>query len=181
LTNIKTGLDISGGARALIKAQEFDLSPQEAEELARIVENRLNVYGIEDIKVDLFFANDYEIIIFGSYAGRTADKRSDIDIAIITREHDRQKCIDIWKETFGKAPDVYDIKIFELLPLQIKASAMHKFEVVFGNRLDISEYFYAYRKLWNDVKHRIETNRFSSMREKLILLKRWQKIYEKHI
>lgn len=89
---------------------------------------------------DLSFAKDYEIIIFGSYASKTADKRSDIDIAIITREHDRQKCIEIWRGTFG-------------------------------NRLDISEYFYGYRKLWNDVKHRIETNRFSSMREKLIVLK----------
>jgi len=52
LTNIKTGLDISGGARALIKAQDLDLSSKEAEELAKIIENRLNVYGIEDIKVD---------------------------------------------------------------------------------------------------------------------------------
>ena len=51
LTNIKTGLDISGGARALIQAQEIELSSKDSEELARIVENRLNVYGIEDIKV----------------------------------------------------------------------------------------------------------------------------------
>jgi predicted nucleotidyltransferase len=137
--------------------------------------------SIEDIKRDLSFAKDYEVIIFGSYASKTADKRSDIDISIITREHDRHKCIEIWKKTFGKAPDVYDIKIFELLPLRIKASAMRKFEVVFGNRLDISEYFYGYRKLWNDVKHRIESNRFRSMREKVTALKRRQKIYEKHI
>jgi uncharacterized protein len=128
--------------------------------------------SIEDIKGDLSFAKDYEVIIFGSYAGRTADKRSDIDIAIITRQNDRKKCVEIWKETFGRAQDVYDIKIFELLPLQIKASAMRKFEVVYGNRLDISEYFYGYRKLWNDVKHRIETNRFRSMREKVTALKR---------
>ena len=52
MTNIKTGLDISGGARALVRAQEIDLSSKDAEELARIIENRLNVYGIEDIKVD---------------------------------------------------------------------------------------------------------------------------------
>ena len=52
LTNIKTGLDISGGARALLKAQDLELSSQDTEELARIIENRLNVYGIEDIKVD---------------------------------------------------------------------------------------------------------------------------------
>lgn len=127
--------------------------------------------SIADIKADLSFAKDYEVIIFGSFAGKTADKRSDIDIAIITRQPDRQKCIEIWKETFGRTPNVYDIKIFELLPLRIKASAMRKFEVIFGNRLDISEYFYGYRKLWNDVKHRIEMNRFRSMKEKVTVLK----------
>ena len=127
--------------------------------------------SIEGIKADLPFAKDYEVIIFGSFAGKTADKRSDIDIAIITRQPDRQKCIEIWKATFGRAPDVYDIKIFELHPLRIKSSAMRKFEVIFGNRLDISEYFYGYRKLWNDVKHRIETNRFMSMKEKVTVLK----------
>jgi predicted nucleotidyltransferase len=37
--------------------------------------------SIEDIKSDLSFAKDYEVIIFGSYAGKTADKRLDIDIA----------------------------------------------------------------------------------------------------
>lgn len=72
----------------------------------------------------------------------------------------------------GKVPDVYDIKIFELLPLPVKASVIRKFEMVFGNRLDISEYFYDYRKIWNDTKHRIEENRFKSMKEKIMVLKR---------
>jgi|TARA_Y100000310_G_scaffold167546_2_gene167423 preprotein translocase subunit SecD len=52
LTSLKTGLDISGGARALVQAEDRELSSRDSEELARILENRLNVYGIEDIKVD---------------------------------------------------------------------------------------------------------------------------------
>ena len=55
LTNIKTGLDISGGARALINAQDRELSLEDSKELARIIKNRLNVYGIEDIKVDSIY------------------------------------------------------------------------------------------------------------------------------
>ena len=51
-TNIKFGLDLAGGARALVKAQDFDLSSIQAKELADVIKNRLNVYGIEDIKVD---------------------------------------------------------------------------------------------------------------------------------
>jgi len=50
-TNLKLGLDLEGGARALIKAQEFDLSPDETKELSDVIGNRLNVYGIEDIKI----------------------------------------------------------------------------------------------------------------------------------
>lgn len=126
----------------------------------------------QDIKNDLSFVKNYNVVIFGSYAAKKADIRSDIDIAVITGDENREKCMDIRREIMGKAPDVYDIKIFELLPLRIKASVIHRHEVVFGNRYDISEYFYKFRKLWNDMKHRIDENRFGSMREKAMALKR---------
>lgn len=126
---------------------------------------------LQDIKNDLSFVKDYKVVVFGSYANKKSDKRSDIDIAVITGEESRERCIDIWRELMGKAPDVYDIKVFELLPLRIKASVIQRYEVVFGNRHDISEYFYNFRKLWNDTKHRIEENRFRSMKEKLMALK----------
>lgn len=128
--------------------------------------------SLAEIKADLYFLRDYEVVVFGSYAAKRADKRSDIDVAVITRENDRERCIDIWGGFLGKAQDIYDIKIFELLPLQIKASVIKSYEVVYGNRGDISEYFYGFRKLWNDVKHRIEENRFRSMEEKVMALKR---------
>lgn len=44
-SNIKTGLDLSGGSRALVKAQDKELSSSEINDLISIVENRLNVYG----------------------------------------------------------------------------------------------------------------------------------------
>lgn len=49
----------------------------------------------------------------------------------------------------------YDVKIFELLPLRIKMSIIKDHIVVYGNELELSEYFYHYRKLWMDSKHRI--------------------------
>ncbi len=51
-TNLKLGLDLSGGARALVKAQDFSLSSDQSKELADVIKNRLNVYGLEDIKVN---------------------------------------------------------------------------------------------------------------------------------
>lgn len=50
-TNIKTGLDLTGGARALVKAKDQDLTSQELTDLIDVTRNRLNVYGISDVKV----------------------------------------------------------------------------------------------------------------------------------
>lgn len=127
---------------------------------------------LQEIKTDLSSLTNYEVVVFGSYARKKADKRSDIDIAVITREQNRNRCIEIWRETLGHTPDIYDIKIFELLPLHIQASTIQRYEVVFGNRLDISEYFYNFRKIWNDTRHRLEENQFQSTREKIKVLER---------
>jgi len=50
-SNIKTGLDLSGGSRALVKAKEKDLSSSELSDLISVVSNRLNVYGIADVQI----------------------------------------------------------------------------------------------------------------------------------
>ena len=50
-TNIKTGLDLSGGSRALIEAEGKKLSSNEVDDLIAVIENRFNVYGISDIKI----------------------------------------------------------------------------------------------------------------------------------
>ncbi len=137
--------------------------------------------NLQDIRTDLSFIRDYEVVIFGSYADKKADKRSDIDIAVITRKKDRNSCMEIWKEIMGKAPGIYDIKIFELLPLHIKASLTRNYEVVFGNRLDISEYFYDFRKLWNDMKYRFKENQFQSAKEKIMALERYRHSLRRNI
>lgn len=50
-TNLKTGLDISGGARALVKAQNLSLTSSELNDLVDITSNRLNTFGLTDLKV----------------------------------------------------------------------------------------------------------------------------------
>jgi len=50
-TNIKLGLDLRGGARALIQAKDKKLSSSELGDLVAVVSNRLNVYGLTDVKV----------------------------------------------------------------------------------------------------------------------------------
>lgn len=49
-TRIQTGLDLRGGARAFIKS-ETPLTDQELDDLIDISEQRLNVYGLSDVKI----------------------------------------------------------------------------------------------------------------------------------
>jgi len=69
-TNIKTGLDLSGGARALVKAKNIELSSSQLSDLISITENRFNTYGIADVRVisvkDLSGKNYMEISIAGA-------------------------------------------------------------------------------------------------------------------
>ncbi|MBU2504018.1 MAG: PDZ domain-containing protein [Nanoarchaeota archaeon] len=50
-TNLKLGLDLIGGSRALVQAKDKELSDSEATELVEITQNRLNEFGLSDIKV----------------------------------------------------------------------------------------------------------------------------------
>jgi len=50
-THIKLGLDLSGGSRALVKAENKTLSSNEIADLVSITSNRLNEFGLTDLKV----------------------------------------------------------------------------------------------------------------------------------
>lgn len=50
-TSLKMGLDLAGGARAMVQAEDRELSAGEINDLVEITTNRLNVYGLSDIKV----------------------------------------------------------------------------------------------------------------------------------
>jgi len=49
-TNIQTGLDLQGGARALVKPEK-ELNSEELQDLILVSTERLNVYGISDVTV----------------------------------------------------------------------------------------------------------------------------------
>ncbi len=50
-TRLKLGLDLVGGSRALVTAENKSLSEQELNDLISVVSQRLNVYGISDVTV----------------------------------------------------------------------------------------------------------------------------------
>lgn len=50
-TRIQTGLDIRGGARALVTAQNQQLTQQDIQDLISISQQRLNLYGLSDVSL----------------------------------------------------------------------------------------------------------------------------------
>lgn len=50
-TTLKLGLDLIGGSRALVKAENKTLSQSEVQDLVDITQNRLNEFGLTDLKV----------------------------------------------------------------------------------------------------------------------------------
>ncbi len=71
---------------------------------------------------------------------------------------------------------MYDLRLFELLPLKIKASVMNNYTVLYGELPDISEYFYYYRKLWGDCKHRVAAGQFESYKEQVAAIRRFNRV-----
>ena len=50
-TNFKLGLDLAGGSKALVQAQDKKLTKAELNDLVEITQNRFNEFGLTDIKV----------------------------------------------------------------------------------------------------------------------------------
>ncbi len=121
--------------------------------------------NLDKIRKDLSFLYGREVVLFGSYVTGDFGPRSDIDVAIITRLQDRREMMDIRMEVSGRAPEGYDIQVFEQLPLVIKGSIIENFEVLFGNPLDIGMYFYHIRKIWEDFRYRMEVPTVDEIRK----------------
>lgn len=113
--------------------------------------------------------NDFEkykdscfgILLYGSVAKREETSRSDIDVCLVKPEKG------IHNEVLSSLGGKYDIKVFEDLPLYIKMDVIKNHEVIFGDELELSEYFYEYRKIWKDMEPRIKKNQFQNIEEKI--------------
>ena len=69
-SNLKLGLDLAGGARALVQAENHSLTQSELSDLVQITQNRLNAFGLTDLQVspvsDLSGNNYMKIEIAGA-------------------------------------------------------------------------------------------------------------------
>ncbi|MCE8423047.1 MAG: nucleotidyltransferase domain-containing protein [Candidatus Methanoperedens sp.] len=111
---------------------------------------------IGTIKKDFLFLSSRDdiiaILLYGSIAKGEDTPRSDIDICIVSPScKDR---LGLLNEIFRKL-DVfskkYDVRFFEELPLYIQINVIEKNNILYVNDVyDLYEYFYYFRKLWED-------------------------------
>src|SRR5574340_343915 len=108
------------------------------------------------------------ILLYGSHAKGVADKRSDLDICII-----KPRGRDVLIRIFAKVDGRYDLKIFDDMPLYVKMGVMEGYKVIYGSEPEISYYLYGIRKKWEDMRHRIISNRFSTVSEMDMARRKW--------
>lgn len=99
--------------------------------------------------------NVLAVLLFGSSAKREESRRSDIDVCVVAPNCSR---LDLLKRIYTNL-DVhgknYDVRIFEDLPLYIKAQIIENNEIIFTRDIyELYEYFYFFRKLWEDQARR---------------------------
>jgi len=100
------------------------------------------------------------ILLYGSYLMDKETSRSDIDVCIVAPNEDIHQLISFILQNVIVTSKKYDIRVFQELPLYIKIQVIENGELLYSaNELDLYEYFYLYRKLWNDQKHRQEISR----------------------
>jgi len=119
-------------------------------------------------KVDFAFLEKevLAVLLFGSGAKGQLTSRSDRDFCIVIpglqeigekRLLLKKKKIYVNLDVVGKR---YDIWLFEELPLYMKLQVIENHKVVFCSDLPtLYEYFYFYRKIWDDQKHRQEMDK----------------------
>lgn len=106
------------------------------------------------------------VVLFGSYAKRRETKRSDIDICLISPQ---VSLMEVLKIVGGR----YDTKVFEDLPLPIKMEIIRNHQVIIGNEVNLSWYFYKFRKLWGDMRYRIKKYSFKNAGKMIKMRRRW--------
>ena len=80
---------------------------------------------------------------------------------------------ELWRKFIAKLrDDRFDVRVFELLPLHIKAEVMEK-GIVLASRdeLGLFEYFHPFRREWEDQRHR-HTLTAEEMRELIAAARR---------
>lgn len=104
------------------------------------------------------------VLLFGSYAKKERGPR-DIDVCVVAPGKESGKIMaDVYRR-IDPGSKKYDIYTFEEMPLYLKWEVIHNHKVVWAkDEGELYEYFYYFRKLYEDQKHRMQISREEILR-----------------
>jgi len=128
----------------------------------------------EELKRDFSWVEDDKrilaVLLFGSKVSEEDHSRSDVDLAIVVPgssnfyydckgvSDEKVDSSEVLGEVFmevNTASKDYDVHVFEELPLHIQIAIINEHQIVHtSDKYGMYEYFYNYRQLWKDQKHR---------------------------
>lgn len=108
------------------------------------------------IKEDFLFLKEkvLGIVIFGSLVNGDFTGKSDIDVCIVSPNTPASEILSMVFQNVDVEKEHYDVKVFEELPLYLKAEVIRRYVVVIGDEGEIAEYFRVFWKIWKDQEHR---------------------------
>ncbi|HEY0090197.1 MAG TPA: nucleotidyltransferase domain-containing protein [Candidatus Lokiarchaeia archaeon] len=95
------------------------------------------------------------ILLYGSHAQGNSTNRSDIDICVVAPKEELNQLLSFILKNINVNKKKYDTRMFAELPLYVQIQVIENGILVYShNKFDLYEYFYFYRKLWEDQKCR---------------------------
>lgn len=96
------------------------------------------------------------VLLYGSMATGQAGPGSDIDLSLVIPKESDAVRAELWGKFIGQLrDDRCDVRVFELLPLNIRAAVMEDGVVLHSrDELELYEYFHPIRREWEDQRHR---------------------------
>lgn len=109
----------------------------------------------KDFKTIFEEKNILGILLYGSYSIDQETNRSDVDICIVAPKENNFELFSYISQTIDIYSKKYDVRFFSELPIHIKIKVIENGILIYSpDKYELYEYFYFYRKLWNDQKHR---------------------------
>ena len=110
------------------------------------------------VREDLRFLFDNKsvlgVLLYGSVVTGESNERSDIDVCVVAPSASDRVELSRWILA-NVRDERYDVRVFELMPLYLKMDVVTHGEVVHARDIhELYEYFYTFRKLWDDQKRR---------------------------
>lgn len=111
---------------------------------------------IEPVRKDFFFLSSRDdilaILLYGSVVKGEDTPHSDIDICIVAPScKDKRSLLNEIYRKLDVYLKKYDVRFFEELPLYIQINILENNKIIYSkNVYELYEYFYYFRKLWDD-------------------------------